>query len=92
MDGPRPVEFLNWCTADKLDWQSDAANLGYLIHELEGEYRSTISALLKCRSLSDAVLAFERNYERPGVPAIGDRVVWCQKALNAYQAAQGHTA
>jgi len=86
--GPRRVEFLNWCSANKLDWQSDEANLGYLMHELSGEYRATISALLKCLSLSQAVLAFERNYERAGVPAIGDRVVWAQKALSAYHGTQ----
>lgn len=86
--GPRGVEFLTWCSAKNLDWKSDEANLGYLVHELTGEYRSTISALLKCRTLSDAVLAFERNYERAGVPAIGDRVIWGQRALNAYHATQ----
>jgi hypothetical protein len=90
--GPRRVEFLNWCAGNKLDWQTDEANLGYLIHDLSGEYRSTIAALLKCTSLSQAVLAFERNYERAGVPAIGDRVVWGQKALNAYHAKQTESA
>jgi hypothetical protein len=84
--GPRRVEFLNWCSDNHLGWETDAANQGYLIHELSGEYRSTISALLKCTCLSQAVLAFERNYERAGVPAIGDRVVWGQRALNAYHA------
>lgn len=86
--GPRRVEFMRWCEAQKLGWESDEANLGYLVHELTGEYRSTISALLKCRTLSDAVLAFERNYERAGVPAIGDRVIWGEKAFKAYHAAQ----
>lgn len=86
--GPRRVEFMRWCVAQKLGWESDEANLGYLVHELTGEYRSTVSALLKCQSLTAAVLAFERNYERAGVPAIGDRVIWGQKALNAYHAAQ----
>ncbi len=85
--GPRRVEFLNWCAANKLGWETDAANLGYLIHELSGEYRSTISALLKCTSLSGAVLAFERHYERAGIPAIGERVIWGHRALNAYHAA-----
>lgn len=84
--GPRRAEFLNWCAMQKLDWRGDAANQGYLIYDLSGEYRSTISALLKCRTLADAVLAFERNYERAGVPAIGDRVVWGQRALSAYHA------
>lgn len=90
--GPRRIEFLNWCSTRGLDWQSDEANLGYLIHDLSAEYRSTISALLKCTSLSGAILAFERNYERAGVPAIGDRVVWGQKALGAYHAAQKASA
>lgn len=84
--GPRAHEFLAWCKANGLGWETDAGNQGYLIHELSGEYRRTISALLKTATLEQAVVAFERNYERAGVVAMGDRHAWAVKALDAYRA------
>src|SRR4051794_30994903 len=41
--GPRRKSFFKWCGEQKLDWQSDEANYGYLSHELRTEYRSAIS-------------------------------------------------
>jgi len=86
--GPRRRAFLNWCAGEHLDWRTDEANYGYLRHELSGDYESTISALHKCPNLKAAVEAFERNYERAGVVAMQSRLVWGQRALDAYRTLQ----
>jgi hypothetical protein len=91
--GPRHRLFLNWCATHKLDWRSDAANWGYLIHELSGEDRSNSYAfvvihLRESDTLADATRSFMNYYERPGVPALSDRLHWAQIALDAYRAAQ----
>ena len=82
--GPRRVEFLDWCRQQQLDWQTDAANYGYLCVELRGSERAAISALLKTRTLSAAVRAFERNFERAGLPNYAARTRWAKLALAAY--------
>ena len=90
--GPRHRLFLNWCATHKLDWRSDAANWGYLIHELSGEDRNNSYAfvvvhLRESETLADATRSFMNYYERPGVPALSDRLRWAQIALDAYRAA-----
>lgn len=92
--GPRGKSFLAWCTKMRLDWHSDEANFGYLVHELEHEYAPTVAAVLKAHSLAAAVRAFERNFERAGVPAYAARDKWAARALRAYRASidlQGET-
>lgn len=87
--GPRRKTFLAWCEKMRLDWHSDEANMGYLAHELEHEYKSTVAAVLKTNTLKDAVRAFERNFERAGVPAYANRDKWAARAMRAYMAREG---
>jgi len=82
--GPRRNEFLDWCKQHHLDWKTDAANYGYLTEELRGSERAAISALLKTTTLAGAVKAFERNFERAGVPNYAARNQWAKLALAAY--------
>jgi hypothetical protein len=85
--GPRRVNFLNWCKAKNLNWQSDEANQGYLIHDLSTSYKSVVTKLLHCTTLAQAVEAFEKYYEVAGVVAMADRLAWGERALKAYRAA-----
>lgn len=92
--GPRRKLFLNWCHANRLDWQSDAANYGYLRHELSGEDRANSYAyvlihLREARNVKEAAIVFEQFYERAGVPALTDREHWAEIALDAYKASAG---
>ena len=83
--GPRRATFFQYCDAKGMDWQSDDANYGYLQHELRGEYRRTIAALEKTGTLRAAVRAFERNFERAGIPNYKDRDQWAEIAYDAYR-------
>ena len=90
--GPRRKLFLNWCHNQGLDWQSDAANYGYLKHELSGQdpansYAFVMTHVREAKDVAEATTAFERFYERAGVPALTDRIKWAQIALDAYRAA-----
>ena len=84
--GPRAREFLDWCHNNSLDWKSDAGNYGFLKHELRGEYRGAVAAVLKAPTCHDATVAFERTFERAGVPAYSDRQRWADIALAAFRA------
>jgi hypothetical protein len=84
--GPRRKLFFGWCDKHGLDWQSDAANYGYLKYDLENEYKYTVSSVLKAKTIHDAVKAFERKYEVAGVPHYASRNAWADEALEAYKA------
>ena len=84
--GPRRVLFLNWCAAHKLDWRSDAANYGYLKHELQTSYAYVLTHLREAEDLEEATEVFERYYERAGVPAMSDRIEWAKIAMSAVEA------
>lgn len=86
--GPRRVQFFNWCTEHNLDWISDEANYGFLEFELRTSQSDAISALLKTTTLEAAVQAFERNFERAGVPNYPSRNRWAQIAMDAYLRAE----
>src|SRR6185312_6431745 len=90
--GPRRDRFLNWCRERGLDWTADAANYGYLAHELGADYRGTVAAVRVCHDLAGATQAFEQHFEAAGVPALDDRIRWAEQARAAYLAAhaKGH--
>lgn len=84
--GANARNFLNWCVAHKLDWRSDAANYGWIRHRLQTDSAYIVCHLQECETLEAATEVFERYYERAGVPAIADRIVWAKRALEAYRA------
>ena len=85
--GPRGTLFLNWCAAQKLDWRSDAANYGYLRHELSTSYAYVLAHLRETETIEQATDVFEKYYERAGVPALADRLAWAKEAEAAFKAA-----
>lgn len=82
--GPRRVAFLKWAEANNLDPRSDEANYGFLSHELKGEFAPALAEVKKARSADEAMLAFERTYEKSGVKAYGSRRRYSQAALAAF--------
>lgn len=85
--GDRRRKFLAWCVNVGLSWQSDEANVGFILLELHGDYRHTIDALRETDSLSAAVWSVGQTYERPGgttnehLPGFNDRLTYAMRAL-----------
>lgn len=88
--------FFAWCNQQGLDWQSDEANYGYLLNELQGTYSSTVRALKALGdavTLEDAVFSVGQTYERPGgttstyLPGFADRLHYGQRAVAGAQGA-----
>ncbi len=83
--GRRASNFHAWCAEHHLDWRSDGANLGFLLHELDGDFAHVVKGLRGATTLRGAVITFETHYEMAGVPAMDERIRWAQIALRAYQ-------
>lgn len=85
--GPRRVAFESWAWGKKLDPDSDEANYGYLLDELQNAYRSTVVALREKESITNAVFSVGQTYERPGgttpdhLPGFQHRVTYAMRAL-----------
>ena len=72
--GPRRTAFMNWARDHKLEPSSDAANYGFLQHELATNYSHVIPIMKRQNSVDSAAYAWERYFEGmteggPGVPA-----------------------
>jgi len=94
--GPRRVAFEDYCQRTHQDPKSDTANYAYLWRELSGhqegfDYRKSITELKKTTTLSDAVTAFERSFEKanPKYKHYAERDKWAERALVAYRKAIG---
>ena len=77
--GPRRTSFMNWANEHKLDPASDAANYGFLQHELATNYASVVPIMRQQKSVDDAAYAWERHFEGmteggPGIPAFGAHI------------------
>lgn len=81
--GPRARNFLRYCEIHLLDWHSEAANYGYLVKELNEDYRHTVAAVAKTKDLKAATKAFERGYEGAGVVSMPSREHWALIAMRA---------
>lgn len=83
----RRTKFLAWCKTQKLDWHSDAANYGYLVLELHGDYAYCINAVRKETTVERSVFVFGRLYEAPGgttpsfLPGYDRRLAYARRAL-----------
>lgn len=90
----RRDDFLDWCEDNKLDWQSDKANYGYLLVELRGDYKSVVAKLKQTGTVEEATWSVGQSYERPGgttssfLPGYDDRL---QRAKEALIGASGGT-
>lgn len=94
----RHVTFLAFATKKGLDWRSDEANYGYLVTELAGPYRNTITAVKRAATVDAAVFSVGQTYERPGgttpghLPGYTGRLAWGNRALAGAQGMQATPA
>lgn len=63
--GSRRIAFEAWCQSNSLAPSSDAANYGFLLHELTGDQSHALVQLRKTTTLESAVFTFGSLYERP---------------------------
>lgn len=81
--------FNKWCQEKGIrDLKSYEANYGFLTHELKTTEASAIRAVKAAADLKAKVIAFEKVFERAGVPAFDSRLKWAQRAQAAYEAAR----
>lgn len=83
--GPRRRAFEAWCAQQGLHVASDEANYGYLVRELRGTESKAIAAVARAGDLAAKVVAFERSFERAGIPHHDSRIKWAKLALRSYQ-------
>lgn len=88
--GPRRRAFDAFALSHRLSATSDEANYEYLCFELRGLERAAIPAMKRAVGLEGKVRAFERQFERAGIPAIGHRVVWAKLALQVLSHLHGN--
>jgi hypothetical protein len=86
--GPRRRQYEAYCSRNKLDPASDKANYGFLWVELRGSEKAAIPAVKAARTLRDKVVAFEAKFERAGIKHHDSRVIWAERALEAFKKAQ----
>ncbi len=84
--GPRRRAFEQWCLDNGFDnLSADAANYGFLKHELETTERRALNHLRGTDSLRDATTSFMEKFERPGVKHLSSRINWAKEAVKAYR-------
>ena len=80
--GPRRRQFESWAAENKLDPASYEANYGFLKHELAntGEGR-VLDRIRQTNDPTQATRIFSDVFLRPGIPGMGSREKWTQRAL-----------
>jgi murein DD-endopeptidase MepM/ murein hydrolase activator NlpD len=85
--GPRQETFIDFAVKNGLMASrnvnaTDAANYGYLKHELDTGYKNTITQLRKQTTPENAAVSFEATFERAGVPALAERKANARQVYN----------
>ncbi len=83
--GPRRKKFEQWAKNKGLSTRSDAANYGFLKHELETSESGVLEALRKTNNPRDAALVVEKKFERSGVKNYKSRYDYADKSLSAFK-------
>ncbi|WP_299955731.1 phage tail tip lysozyme [uncultured Roseobacter sp.] len=87
--GPRRRLFEAWCQKNGFDNLSDdAANYGFLKHELETSEKRALRHLKDTLSLADATRSFMDKFERPGIDHFESRLNWAREAKKAFRASR----
>lgn len=81
----RSKAFRKFASDNGLDWHDDAANLGYLIHELKTTENPAFLALLKEKDMENAVITFNNRFERSGTPVMEARFRYARLALESFK-------
>jgi hypothetical protein len=85
--GSRRTKFLNWVTENGLDYSSYKANYGYLLHELQGAYASSVHSLKQTQTIEVATTDFMHTFENPGVLNLSQRIKFAKLALQEFEGA-----
>jgi hypothetical protein len=85
--GSRRNSFEAFCSAQGLDPTSDAANYGFLKHELQTSHKASIDALKLTTNFEQAVRAFEQTFEKAkaGFEHFDRRERWGKLALDNFK-------
>lgn len=87
--GPRRRAFEAWCLENGFDNLSDdAANYGFLKHELKTTEKRALEHLRNTGSLADATRSFMDKFERPGIKHFDSRLNWGREAMTAFRASR----
>lgn len=80
--GPRRKAFEKWAKERNLDVTSDAANYGFLLHELTqtGE-KKVLKALQRTKTAEEAAEIFSNVFLRPGIPHMSSRKRFAKKLV-----------
>jgi hypothetical protein len=91
--GSRRTKFVNWVTENGLDTSSYKANYGYLLHELQTTYASSVRSLKQTRTIEVATTDFMHTFENPGILNLSQRIKFAKLALQEFERAYDvHTA
>jgi hypothetical protein len=83
--GPRRRQFEAWASEQNLDFSSDEANYGFLRFELtETSEKAVLPRLREADTITEATEVFMRKFLRPGIPHLGSRINWADRALKAF--------
>ena len=84
---------MNWVTENGLDTSSYKANYGYLLHELQTTYASSVRSLKQTRTIEVATTDFMHTFENPGILNLSQRIKFAKLALQEFERAYDvHTA
>ena len=65
--GNRLQQLINFCSRKNMDWLSLSGQLRFIIYELETHAWLGLSKLKNCKTVAQASLVFEENFERPAI-------------------------
>jgi Phage tail lysozyme len=85
--GPRRRLYEGYCQRNNLDPKDMKTNYAFLFVELtgaEGKDGRVIQKVEAAKSLEAKVDVFMKEFLRPGIPHLPERIVWAKRALNAW--------
>jgi len=83
--GPRRLAAERFWAERKLDAKTDAAQLAFLIHELQTTEKRSLTAVMRPGTLNERTKAFELVFEVAGIKNYPERYKGARIALDAYQ-------
>jgi hypothetical protein len=83
--GPRRRAFFSWVQSNNLQPNSYQANIGFLFHELDGDYKRVINAARATHTIEDATEVVMRIYLSPGIPHLDARIAYARRALTNFR-------
>ncbi len=84
--GPRRRQIEAFAKEKKLEPDGDKAAYLFLVHELRTTEGRALPAILRAKTLKGKVEAFEKAFLRAGVKHYPSRLLWAERALDAFRA------